>query len=52
MNRKSALKVIAMEGMVMIPKLLHISSTAGTKILSLFSPYSSLLIPTMWHLIS
>ena len=30
-------------------KLLHIYSTAGTTILSLFYTYASLLMPIMWH---
>ena len=38
------------EGMVIVPKILHISSTAGTTTLSSFSPYASLLMPTMWNL--
>ena len=38
-----------MEEMAMAPKLLHISSTAGTKILSPISPYASMLMPTMWN---
>ena len=49
MSRKSAFRAIAMEGVEMAPKLLHLSSTASTEILSPFSPYVSLLIPTMWH---
>ena len=31
-----------MEGVAMVPKLLHIYSTAGTKILLSFYPYASL----------
>ena len=48
MNRKSALRVMVMEGIVMVSNVLRIYSTAGTTILSPFSPYSSLLMPTMW----
>ena len=40
-----------MEGMSMVPRFLHISSTAGTKNLSPFSPYEFLLMTNMWHLI-
>ena len=49
MNKKSALRVIVMEGMTLVPKLLHISFTDGNTIMSPFSPYASLLMPTMWH---
>ena len=49
MNRKSALKVMVMGGMEMVPKILYLYSTAGTTILSPFSPYASFLVPTMWH---
>ena len=38
-----------MEGMAMVPKLLHIYSNAGTAILPPFYPYASLLMPTMWN---
>ena len=48
MNRKSALRVTVVEGMAMVPKLLHISSTSGTTILLPFFPYASFLMPTMW----
>ena len=50
MNRKSYLRVMVMEGMEMVPNILYLYSTSGTTILSPFSPYASLLIPTMWHL--
>ena len=49
MNRNQVLRVVVMEEIAMVPKLLNISSTSGTKILSLFSPYASLLMPTMWN---
>ena len=38
-----------MEGVGMVPNILHLSSTYGTKILSPFSLYASLLMPTMWN---
>ena len=40
-----------MEGVAMVHFFLHISSTAGTKTLSPFSPYASLLMPTMWNFV-
>ena len=46
MNRKSALRVVVMEGMAMVPELLHLSFTAGATTLSPLSPYDSLLMPT------
>ena len=49
MNIKSDLKSTLMEGAAMVPKLLHLSSTAGTKILLPFSTYTSFLMPIMWH---
>ena len=51
MNRKSALRVMEMEGVGMVPTFLHISSTAGTTIMSPFSSYASLLMPAMWNFI-
>ena len=41
MIRKSALKVMVTEGMSMVPNILHLSSTAGTTIMSTFSSYAS-----------
>ena len=38
MNRKPALRMMVMEGMEMMPMVLHISSTDGTKTLSPFLP--------------
>ena len=51
MNRKSDLRVrvMVMEGMAMVPNILHLYSTSGTTILLIFSPYASLLMPTMWN---
>ena len=49
MNRKLYLRMMVMEGMAMVPKLLHIYSNAGTAILPPFYPYASLLMPTMWN---
>ena len=49
MNRKSDLRVMVMEGMEMGPNILLLYSTAGTKIMLTFSPYVSLLMPTMWN---
>ena len=49
MNRKSALRAMVMEGMAMLQKFLHLSSTAGTAPLLPFSTYASLLITNMWH---
>ena len=37
-ENKPSLRVMLMEGMAMVPKFLHISSTSGTKILLLFIP--------------
>ena len=48
-EHKSALRMVVMEGMSMVSIFLHISSTSGTKILLPFSPYASLLVPTMWN---
>ena len=48
MKIKSALRVMVMEGMAMVPKIFHISSTADTTILLSFSPYASLLMCTTW----
>ena len=39
------------EGMEMLPTILHLSSTDGTRILTQFSFYAFLLMPTMWNLI-
>ena len=47
MNIKLALRVMVMEGMEIVPKHLQLSSTSGTTILSPFSPYASLLVPTV-----
>ena len=49
MNRKSAFRVMVMEGMAMVPSIYHLSSTAGTEIMLPFSPYESLLMSTMWN---
>ena len=49
MNRKSDLRVMVMEGMEMVTKFLHLSSTSGTTTLSPFSPYVSLLMPITWN---
>ena len=49
LNIKSALRVMVMEGISMGTNLLHLSSTAGTTILSPFYPYASLIMPNMWH---
>ena len=49
MNRKSALRVMVMEGITMVPNIFRISSTDGTPILSPFSPYASLLVTNMWY---
>ena len=51
MNRKSALRVMVIEGIAMVPKFLHLYYTAGTTILSPFYYNASLLIPTMWSFI-
>ena len=44
MNRKSDLRVMVMEGMEMVTKFLHLSSTSGTTTLLTFSLYAYLLI--------
>ena len=49
MNSQSVLRVLVMEGVEMMSKFLHLSSTAGTTTLSPFSSYASLLVPTMWN---
>ena len=49
MNIKSSLRVMVMERMAMVPKFLHLYSTSGTTIMSQFSHYASLLMPTMWN---
>ena len=53
MNIKSALRVMVMvmvmEGMEMVPNILHISSTYGSTYMSPLSPYGSLIMPSMWH---
>ena len=49
MNNKSYLRVMVMEGVEMVPKLLNISSSSSATTLSQFSPYASLIIPTTWH---
>ena len=48
MSRKSALRVLVMKEMAMVPNISHPSYTAGTTILSPFSLYASLLMPIMW----
>ena len=50
MKIRSDIRVMLMEGVEMLPKFLHISSTSGTTTLLPFSPYASLLMPTMWNL--
>ena len=40
---------MVIEGMAMLPKFLHLSSTAGTTTLPPLSLYASFLIPTMWY---
>ena len=49
MNRKLALRVMVIEGVEMVPKLLRLSSTVDTSIMLTFSHYASFLVPTMWH---
>ena len=49
MNIKSVLRVMVMEGVEMVPKLLNISSTVGNTTLPPFYPYASLIMPTMWY---
>ena len=49
MNIKPALRMMVMEGLEMVPKFLHLSSTDGTTIMLPFSPYTFLLMPNMWH---
>ena len=46
---KSYLRVMVTKGVAIVPKFLHLSSSDGTTILSPFSPYVSLLMPTMWN---
>ena len=48
MNVKPYLRVMVKEGMAMITKFLHLYSIDATTILSPFSPYDSLLMPSMW----
>ena len=48
MSRKLALRAMVMEGMAMVPNILHLFSTDGTTIMSPFSPYASFLMTTMW----
>ena len=40
---------MVMEGMEMVPNILHLSSTAGNTIILKFYPFASLLITTMWN---
>ena len=49
MNIKSALRVMlmVMEGMEIVPNILHHSSTSGATALSPLSPYDSLIMPNM-----
>ena len=49
MNRKPALRLMVMEGMEMVPNVFHLSSTDGNTTLFQFSPYASLIMPTMWN---
>ena len=49
MNIRSDLRVMLMEGVEMLPNFLHISPTAVNTTLLPFSPYASLLMPTMWN---
>ena len=49
MNRKSSLGVMIMEGVSMVTKILHLSSTAGNTAMSPFNPYAYLIMPTMWN---
>ena len=48
-TKKPALKLMVMERVATNKKNMHRSSTAGNRILSKFSPYASLIMPTMWH---
>ena len=50
LNIKPDKKVMVMEGMEMMPKCLHLSSTSGSIPLLLLSSYASLLMTTMWNL--
>ena len=47
MNHKSALRVMLMEGMTMVPNGLRLSSAAGTTTLSPLYSYATLLMPTV-----
>ena len=38
-----------MEGMEMVTNVLHLSSADGATTLYILSPYTSLLMPTMWN---
>ena len=49
MNSKSVLMEMVMKVRAMVPEYLHLYCTAGTTTLSSFSPYTSLLMPTMWY---
>ena len=49
MNSKPYLRVTVMEGMEMVPKVLHIYSTDGTTAMLSFSTHASLIMPTMWN---
>ena len=51
MNRKQSLRavVMVMEGMEIVPIILHLYSNSGDTDLSPLSPYDSLIMPNMWH---
>ena len=48
-EQKIIYKIIVIEGMAILPKMLHISSTSGDTTLSPLSLYASLLMPSMCH---
>ena len=47
MNRKSAVRVMMVEGMATVPKFLYLYYSADAKTALPFNPYSSLLMPIM-----
>ena len=46
MNSKPDLRVVVMEGMAMVPKILHTSFTDGATSMYPLFPYAYLLMPT------
>ena len=49
MNSTLVLRIMVVEGMMMVPKCFRIYPTADSTTLSSLSPHSLLLAPTMWY---